>query len=501
MSIIEAKRALTEISAKALTISKNSTLTNAEKMNRLEALQLEAKRHQDTLSIGKQANLLMGGGEALGGGSFEDAAASGRAFKGLATPNIALSPEMQQGLYMAAKSGQNLNISLKDAASSDATRTQLPAQMIGLVDRKFEPTRILDHIPSTTTNAPSVEWITHTANTVGLGAPVITLGTAAAGGTFAAGSYFWKLTATNGGGETLASNELTATLTASQKQPINWTAITGANGYRLYRGIAAGAENVLVAVIADGATVTYTDLGAVGTNASVPTVDRTATAATVHAGSQMPETSLTTVATILTAKKIGIFTTVVDELFADFPTFASYTNVELQRQITDAENWQLLNGDGTGDNLLGLLNSVGTLSRAKAATDTALDVLEQGITDLRNGPSFCEPDSIIIHPSTWSAIRRTKNTLGNYVLGDPGQSTVSDVWGIPVLQTTQILPGTIVMGNLELATQAFIRDGVTLSMTNSDGNDFTGGKVKIRATERLALGISRPSALTILTGF
>ncbi|TFC20195.1 phage major capsid protein [Cryobacterium sp. MDB2-10] len=499
-SPIEAKRALEDIRTKAKAIDANATLTNAEKMNRLDALSLEMKRHTDVLEIHANANRLMGGGESMNS-SFESAASDGRAVKGLATPSIKLSPEMQQGLYMAAKSGQNLNISLKDAASSDATRTQLPAQMIGLVDRRFEPTRILDHVPSTVTGSPSVEWITHVSNAVGIGAPVISLGVAAAGGTFAAGSYFWKLTATNGGGETLASNELTATLTASQRQPINWTAIVGANGYRLYRGTAAGAENVLVAVIAGGATVTYTDLGAAGTNASVPTVDRTATASTVHAGSQFPETSLTTVATILTAKKIGIFTTVVDELFADFPTFASYTNVELQRQITDAENWQLINADGTGDNILGLLNVVGTLSRAKASTDTALDVLEQGITDLRNGPSFCAPDAIIIHPSTWSAIRRTKDAYGRYLLGDPGQSTVSDVWGIPVLQTTQIVPGTIVMGNLEIATQAFIREGVTLSMTNSDGNDFTGGKVKIRATERLALGISRPTALIVLTGF
>lgn len=85
-------------------------------------------------------------------------------------------------------------------------------------------------------------------------------------------------------------------------------------------------------------------------------VDRTASAATIHAGGQYPETLLTTVATILTAKKLGIFTTVVDELLADFQTFSQYTEVELTRQIPDAENWQILNGDGTGDNLLGLLN-------------------------------------------------------------------------------------------------------------------------------------------------
>jgi hypothetical protein len=498
-ALIEAKRKMAAMGPKAQEIVNSKDYSNATKMKMLDALQAEMKGISETIRIHDEAGILAGGGNSA---SYAGEGLGLRAGR-IGSPSIALDPDMQQGLYMAAKSGQNLRLELKDATSSDATRTQLPAQYIGLVDKRFEPTRILDHIPKSSMAGPSIEFITHTANTVGIGAPVISLGTAASGGTFAAGTYFWKLTATNGAGETLGSNEITATLTASQKQPINWSAVAGANGYRLYRGTAAGAENVLVAVIPGGATVTYADLGAAGTNASVPTVDRSASAATVHAGAAYPETSLTTVATILVAKKLGIFSTVVDELFADFPTFSQYLDVELQRQITDAENWQLLNGDGTGDNLLGLLSVAGTLSRvlAGAGTTAALDTLEQGITDLRNGPSFCEPDAIIIHPSTWSNIRRTKDSQNRYLLGNPGETTVSDVWGIPVLQTTQIVPGTVVMANLELATQAFIREGITLNMTNSSDDDFTKGKVKIRSSERLTLGVSRPTAINVLTGF
>jgi HK97 family phage major capsid protein len=165
------------------------------------------------------------------------------------------------------------------------------------------------------------------------------------------------------------------------------------------------------------------------------------------------------------------------------------------------ENWQMLNGSGTGDDVLGLLNVVGTLSRAKQGTDTTLDTIEEGISDLRNGPSFCEPDVLIAHPLTWSAVRRTKNTLGNYVLGDPGQTTVNDVWGVPVLLTTQITPGVAFLANLELGAQGFIREGAVVTMTNSADGAFTTGKVKLRITERLTLGVARPTAINILTGF
>lgn len=104
-----------------------------------------------------------------------------------------------------------------------------------------------------------------------LAAPVITLGTTATtGGTFAAGTYYWVLTATNAAGETIASNELSAALTGTtSSQPINWSVVTGATGYKLYRGTAAGAENVLVTTIGSGATVTFTDTGAAGTAGTV----------------------------------------------------------------------------------------------------------------------------------------------------------------------------------------------------------------------------------------
>ena len=78
---------------------------------------------------------------------------------------------------------------------------------------------------------------------------------------------------------------------------------------------------------------------------------------------------------------------------------------------------------------------------------------------------------------------------------------MSDVWGVPVLQTTQMVPGTVVLANLEMGAQVFVREGITLAMTNSADADFTSGRVKVRATERRALGVSRPTAINVLTGF
>ena len=100
------------------------------------------------------------------------------------------------------------------------------------------------------------------------------------GGTLAAGTYFWVVTAITADGETKASNEVTATLTGTTSSAaLTWTLPAGATGAKVYRGTAAGAEGTLVATL--GAVSTYTDAGAVGTSATPPATDSTGTTETV----------------------------------------------------------------------------------------------------------------------------------------------------------------------------------------------------------------------------
>lgn len=123
--------------------------------------------------------------------------------------------------------------------------------------------------PVTEDMAPAgFAFMTTVATGTVISAPVVTLGAASAGGTFAAGTYYWVVTAINSRGETIASNEVSATLTLNQQQVLNWGAVSGATGYKVYRGTQTGVENVLVATL--GAVVTYTDTGTVGTSNTEP---------------------------------------------------------------------------------------------------------------------------------------------------------------------------------------------------------------------------------------
>jgi len=88
------------------------------------------------------------------------------------------------------------------------------------------------------------------------------------GGSFAASTYYWVVSAVSASGETIASNEITNTFTAVNGSIVlTWTTITAASSYHLYRGTSSGAENHVIATVAAG-TTTYTDTGTTGTSLS-----------------------------------------------------------------------------------------------------------------------------------------------------------------------------------------------------------------------------------------
>lgn len=85
-----------------------------------------------------------------------------------------------------------------------------------------------------------------------------TASTATTGGTLAAGTYYYKYTATATNSESAASAEVSQTTTGSTSvNTITGTAVTGATGYNWYRSTATGAEVFLTST----ATPSLTDNG------------------------------------------------------------------------------------------------------------------------------------------------------------------------------------------------------------------------------------------------
>lgn len=109
-------------------------------------------------------------------------------------------------------------------------------------------------------------------NTATIVPSTLTQTPSASGGSFAAGTYFWVITATTAAGESTKSNEISTTFTGSaSSNALAWTQVLGATGYKVYRGTTAGGEGALITTIGSGATITYTDTGTAG-SAGTPSV-------------------------------------------------------------------------------------------------------------------------------------------------------------------------------------------------------------------------------------
>ena len=90
---------------------------------------------------------------------------------------------------------------------------------------------------------------------------------AAAGGSLADGTYYYRVTALDGVGETIGSAEVNATTSGTDNSvTISWTAVTGAAKYRVY-GRASGAQDQYW----ETTSTSYTDDGTDGTSGTVPT--------------------------------------------------------------------------------------------------------------------------------------------------------------------------------------------------------------------------------------
>ena len=101
---------------------------------------------------------------------------------------------------------------------------------------------------------------------------------AATGGTLVAASYFYRVSAINTRGETLASTEVpSGALTGTTSSvALSWTAVPGATGYRVYRTTTSGTYTSPAFLSAPSGT-TYTDTGGTALTAGTVTTANTAT--------------------------------------------------------------------------------------------------------------------------------------------------------------------------------------------------------------------------------
>lgn len=207
-------------------------------------------------------------------------------------------------------------------------------------------------------------------------------------------------------------------------------------------------------------------------------------------------------------KKIAAFIKESDEMIEDLPFLASSINNRLLYNLALFEENQILNGNGTGTNLTGLLNRSGiqTLGATTDAKAGNADQIFKAMTSVQTG-SGRDADGIVIHPTDYQTFRLNKDANGQYYgggyfqgqYGEGGVAEQPPLWGLRTVVTPAITAGTVLVGAYQQAATLYRKGGVRVEATNSNENDFVTNKVTVRAEERVALAARVPAALVKVT--
>ena len=172
--------------------------------------------------------------------------------------------------------------------------------------------------------------------------------------------------------------------------------------------------------------------------------------ATVAEGGAKPQISFDNPTAVVDAlKKIAGWIDMTDEFIEDLGFLKSEIDTRLLYQLTMFEEAQLLSGNGTGQNLLGIRNRSGVQVQA-APTDAAdnADAVFQAMTKVSTATSLTA-DALVIHPLDYQEFRLSKDGNGQYFgggyfQGQYGNGSVLEnpnLWGLRTVVTTAATQG------------------------------------------------------------
>lgn len=184
-------------------------------------------------------------------------------------------------------------------------------------------------------------------------------------------------------------------------------------------------------------------------------------------------------------------------VLADEPQLQATINNELLYGLRLAEDAQIINGDGTGENLLGILLTPGiqsyTQGQVPNAGETKVDAMRRAAT--RVILAYYEATGFVIHPYDWEDVELQKDTTGQYVLvTNVAIGAEQRVWRQPVVDTPAIPEGTFVTGAWGLGAQLYDREQANIRIAEQHADLFARNAVAILAEERLAFAVKRPES-------
>ncbi|WP_274643409.1 phage major capsid protein [Pseudomonas serbica] len=287
---------------------------------------------------------------------------------------------------------------------------------------------------------------------------------------------------------------VTSSFRGSRRVEVPRAAITTATG-----GALVAPDRVGV-IIAPQRRLTIRDLVAPGTTGSnaveyVRETGFTNNAAIVGEGLAKPYSNLTFALDNANVRTIAHLFKGSRQILDDAAALQSYIDARARYGLLLAEEAQLLYGNGTGNNLKGIIPQAQTYAAPAGITVAAEQRIDRIRLALLQATLAEFPSTgVVLNPIDWAAIELLKDGEGRYIIGKPQDGTAPRLWNLPVVETQAIVQDQFLVGAFSLAAQIFDRMGIEVLISTENDKDFENNMVTIRAEERLAFTVYRPEA-------
>ena len=214
-------------------------------------------------------------------------------------------------------------------------------------------------------------------------------------------------------------------------------------------------------------------------------------------GTAAPESAYGWTKRSTTVKRLPHFVPATKGALADSGQLRTLLEGNLMKGVRLRAESQVYNGDGTGENLKGIMQTAGIGTQARGA-DTRFDAVHKAITNVR--VNYQEDPTVIgLSPADFESIVLEKDSAGNYVHGRAAEEPKT-IWGLTPVVSTLFTTGTPLVGDFSQAI-LWLREGISLAASDSHQDFFVKGLVAILAQMRAAFAVPQPKAFCKLTGF
>jgi len=188
------------------------------------------------------------------------------------------------------------------------------------------------------------------------------------------------------------------------------------------------------------------------------------------------------------------FLPVSNRALADAGQLAGLVDAFLRSSILEKVEDEIISGDGTGENIEGILEVSGTQSVA-FETDLVTSILK-GITAVRKDGNARGQLTVVMSHEDMEQLDLL-NDSGTYYFGGPAASTTPAVWGIRRIASTAVPAGTAIVGEFSQGV-LFQRAPISVALYPQHDDFATKGLTAVVAQWRGTFGLVQPAKFAVV---